>query len=417
MNVIEVENLGKKYIISHQQERYTAFRDVVANMAKKTIKKVIGKDEILPKKEEFWALKNIDFEVSQGDRIGIIGRNGAGKSTLLKLLSKITEPTEGKIKIKGKIASLLEVGTGFHAELTGRENIFLNGAILGLSKNDIKKKFDEIVEFAEVEKFLDTPVKKYSSGMYVRLAFAIAANLEPDILIIDEVLAVGDASFQEKCLGRMKNISKAERKTILFVSHNMGAISALCGRVICLENGKIVFDGNSNDGISFYQNNNLKNISGEYDFNKIDPSRYGNGKAKFKFINVFASNNNDYGIYSGGNLTIKVGIESTQRITGARVDITLYDLNNYRLVDVSTSMKNILVEICPGSLKVYEFNLKNVLLKPGDYFIGLWLGKINEDIDAINYASKITFGINPYSNDSRYMHPGVYECNFDLKEL
>ena len=416
--IIEVENLGKKYIISHQQERYAALRDVMANTAKKTIKKVIGRKEINPKREEFWALRNVDFEVSAGDRIGIIGRNGAGKSTLLKILSRITEPTEGKVKIKGRLTSLLEVGTGFHQELTGRENIFLNGAVLGMGKKEILKKFDEIVEFAGVEKFLDTPVKRYSSGMYVRLAFAVAANLEPEILIVDEVLAVGDASFQKKCLGKMENISKAEGKTVLFVSHNMGAISVLCDRVIYLDKGKIVFDGNSNDGISLYQENDFRNISKKYDFNKIDSSRYGTGKARFKSLDIFASNNDYNGIYTGGDLTVRVSIESYCFIKDARVDVIFYDLNGYRIIDVSTSMKNISVDFFSGNIKIYEFNLKKILLKPGDYFIGLWLGKINEeDIDGIQYVNKITIGVNPNSSDYRYMYPGIYQCTFDLKEL
>ena len=254
--VIKVENLGKKYIISHRQERYTALRDVMTNTAKKTIKKITGKSEVLPKKEEFWALRNIDFEVNAGDRIGIIGKNGAGKSTLLKLLSKITEPTEGKIKIKGKISSLLEVGTGFHGELTGKENIMLNGAILGMSKKEILKKFDEIVEFAEIEKFLDTPVKRYSSGMYVRLGFAIAAHLEPDILIIDEVLAVGDIEFQKKCLGKMNDISSKKGRTIIFVSHNMNSISQLCQKSILLERGNIVLNDKTDIVIKKYLSKN-----------------------------------------------------------------------------------------------------------------------------------------------------------------
>ncbi|MFM6781386.1 MAG: ABC transporter ATP-binding protein, partial [Dolichospermum sp.] len=197
-----------------------------------------------PEFEEFWALKDVSFEIKQGDRVGIIGRNGAGKSTLLKILSRITEPTKGSIKIKGRVASLLEVGTGFHPELTGRENIFLNGAILGMGKEEIKRKFDEIVAFAEVEKFLDTPVKRYSSGMYVRLAFAVAAHLEPEILIVDEVLAVGDAAFQKKCLGKMEDVGK-EGRTVIFVSHQMATVTTLCQRAIWLINGKVHQEGNA----------------------------------------------------------------------------------------------------------------------------------------------------------------------------
>jgi lipopolysaccharide transport system ATP-binding protein len=244
--VISVENLSKKYIIGHQkQERYTTLRDVLAYGAKQFTNKLrhpFAAPNNDPTHEEFWALKDVSFDIQQGDRVGIIGRNGAGKSTLLKILSRITEPTSGKVSIKGRVASLLEVGTGFHPELTGRENIFLNGAILGMSKAEIKKKFDEIVAFAEVEKFLDTPVKRYSSGMYVRLAFAVAAHLEPEVLIVDEVLAVGDAQFQKKCLGKMQDVG-AEGRTVLFVSHNMNAIEQLCTSAICLSNGAVSQQG------------------------------------------------------------------------------------------------------------------------------------------------------------------------------
>jgi lipopolysaccharide transport system ATP-binding protein len=253
--IIRVENLSKKYIIGHQQEgryRYKALRDVMTDGMKSIGSRVLPRKPI-PNltREEFWALKDVSFEVKQGDRVGIIGRNGAGKSTLLKILSRITEPTSGRIKIRGRVASLLEVGTGFHPELTGRENIYLNGAILGMSKVEIKRKFDEIVEFAEVEKFLDTPVKRYSSGMYVRLAFAVAAHLEPEILVVDEVLAVGDATFQKKCLGKMEDVARGGR-TVLFVSHNMVALQSLCDRAIWLHQGKVMQEGTASSVVSHY---------------------------------------------------------------------------------------------------------------------------------------------------------------------
>jgi len=255
--VIKVENLSKKYIIGHQKkESYTALRDVLSNGAKNLVRRfrpfTINLSPFTnSSQEEFWALKDVSFEIKQGDRVGIIGRNGAGKSTLLKILSRITEPTSGKISIKGRVSSLLEVGTGFHPELTGRENIFLNGAVLGMPRSVIKKKFDEIVAFAEVEKFLDTPVKHYSSGMYVRLAFAVAAHLEPEILIVDEVLAVGDAQFQKKCLGKMEEVGKQGR-TILFVSHNMGMITSLCEKAILLESGQVVKTGSASEIVLHY---------------------------------------------------------------------------------------------------------------------------------------------------------------------
>ena len=280
--VIRVENLGKKYLLHHREagnSQYKALRDVLTDGVKavgRRLNPLTKKSFDSPTKEEFWALKDISFEIKQGDRVGIIGRNGAGKSTLLKILSRITEPTTGRISIKGRVASLLEVGTGFHPELTGRENIFLNGAVLGMGKAEIKRKFDEIVAFAEVEKFLDTPVKRYSSGMYVRLAFAVAAHLEPEILVVDEVLAVGDAQFQKKCLGKMKDVSK-EGRTVLFVSHQMSAIEKLCSSGVLLSRGQIKFLGNSKETISYY----LQDLENQIIENKVSElPRSGTGEIK-----------------------------------------------------------------------------------------------------------------------------------------
>jgi lipopolysaccharide transport system ATP-binding protein len=271
--VIKVENLGKKYIIGHKVEGGTiqggfpTLRDRITESANwlknQAISKLTGKPIASPAYEEFWALKDVSFEINQGDRVGIIGRNGAGKSTLLKILSRITEPTTGQIEITGRVASLLEVGTGFHPELTGRENIYLNGAILGMSKTEIKKKFDEIVDFAEIEKFLDTPVKRYSSGMYVRLAFAVAAHLEPEILIVDEVLAVGDVQFQKKCLGKMDDVAR-EGRTVIIVSHNMLSIENLCSKTICLYAGKIIEQGDTNQVVSNYLQTSFSPLSQQF---------------------------------------------------------------------------------------------------------------------------------------------------------
>jgi len=275
--IISVEGLGKKYVLSHQGggERggYSRFSEKLEGWIKKPFAALAGGSGVkglrgrgsldggspssishppsAASKEEFWALKDVSFEVKRGEVVGIIGRNGAGKSTLLKILSRITEPTEGRVTLRGRVASLLEVGTGFHPELTGRENIFLNGAILGMTKAEIRKKFDEIVAFAEVERFLDTPVKRYSSGMYVRLAFAVAAHLEPEILVVDEVLAVGDAEFQKKCLGKMKDVATGGR-TVLFVSHNMGAVTRLCQNGLLLQKGHLIKQGPVEEVISAY---------------------------------------------------------------------------------------------------------------------------------------------------------------------
>ena len=257
--VIRAEGLGKKYVIGHEfeRERYTALRDVIGRSARKCVRTTMdilrgrpmfGGDAT----EEFWALKDVNLEIKRGEVVGIIGRNGAGKSTLLKILSRITEPTEGQVTIKGRIGSLLEVGTGFHPELTGRENIYLNGAILGMRRAEIRRKFDEIVAFAEIEKFLDTPVKRYSSGMYVRLAFAVAAHLETEILLVDEVLAVGDAEFQRKSLGKMSDVANRGR-TVFFVSHNLGAIRSLCSHAYMFEGGKVAFGGNVDAALAAYE--------------------------------------------------------------------------------------------------------------------------------------------------------------------
>lgn len=258
--VISVEGLSKRYLVGHQAargERYETLRETVTRGVRRfgrtaldmaRGRQIIQGDTV----EEFWALKDLSFEIKRGEVVGVIGRNGAGKSTLLKILSRITEPTKGRVTIRGRVASLLEVGTGFHPELTGRENIYLNGAILGMTRREIKAKFDEIVDFAEVEKFLDTPVKRYSSGMYVRLAFAVAAHLEPEILVVDEVLSVGDAEFQRKCLGKMKDVSAGQGRTVLFVSHNMPSVQQLCTSGLMLSHGTALYRGSIDGTIAQY---------------------------------------------------------------------------------------------------------------------------------------------------------------------
>src|SRR6185369_5383017 len=254
--VIEVEGLGKRYLLGRQQERYLALRDVASEWAVAFGRRLLGRAvPPQPDEEEFWALRQVSFQLNRGEVLGVIGRNGAGKSTLLKILSRITEPTEGRMEIHGRLGSLLEVGTGFHPELTGRENIFLNGTILGMKRREVSRKFDEIVDFSGIEQFLDTPVKRYSSGMYVRLAFAVAAHLEPEILVVDEVLAVGDVEFQKKCLGKMSQVA-GEGRTILFVSHSMGAIKTLCSRAMLINHGTVDTNGSVEETVAAYLNLN-----------------------------------------------------------------------------------------------------------------------------------------------------------------
>jgi lipopolysaccharide transport system ATP-binding protein len=331
---VKVENIGKKYIIGHQAEgrQYVALRDVIAESMAKMGKRIVGKTFTDPTREEIWALKNVSFNVKKGERIGIIGRNGAGKSTLLKILSRITEPTTGRVSIKGRVASLLEVGTGFHPELTGRENIYLNGAVLGMRRTEINRCFDDIVSFAEVEKYLDTPVKRYSSGMYVRLAFAVAAHLEPEILIVDEVLAVGDAQFQKKCLGRMGEVAKQGR-TVFFVSHNMGAIRNLCSRVLLIGEGKLINDSMVEQGIAEYLGQNINDgaVASESD---IEKSLQGvilreNPFIRLKEIKVSDVNGNPQTTYySDQEVVVSVTYECVQPVHDLRVVVNIVDENS-----------------------------------------------------------------------------------------
>jgi len=319
--VIKAEDLGKSYWIDHQTNgNDVMLRDIIIDKTKGLLSK-IRRPECYTNQniEEFWALQDVSFEVKQGERIGIIGRNGAGKSTLLKILSRITEPTTGRLSIQGQVASLLEVGTGFHSELSGRENIYLNGAILGMSRREIKAKFDEIVAFAEVEKFLDTPVKRFSSGMYVRLAFAVAAHLEPEILIVDEVLAVGDLEFQKKCLGKMHEAA-TEGRTVLFVSHNMAAVQQLCQRGLMLHHGKLIFCGTIADTVRNYIGH-VKTLTGTEVGNRKD--RTGSQWLKFTKVIIYDSKGNEINqVMSGQDIFVRLYYESEKEMQQALVFVS-----------------------------------------------------------------------------------------------
>ena len=352
---IQVENLGKKYIIRHQAHgSYIALRDVIANKLKRVAKNILppfGRSESYPLKEEFWALKNVSFEVKQGEVIGIIGRNGAGKTTLLKILSRITEPTTGRFRIKGRVASLLEVGTGFHPELTGRENIFLNGAILGMTRQEIKKKFDEIVAFAETEQFLDTPVKRYSSGMYVRLAFAVAAHLEPEILLVDEVLAVGDAQFQKKCLGKIENIAE-EGRTVLFVSHNMASLRSLCSRAIRLDNGRITDSGHVDQVVEAYLTHDAKEILEQFwDDPEIAP---GNNFVRIKSVQLLYENNETGrgAIYTNTPLQVKFCFWNFQDSVELNLSLHLYTAAGECVFNVASPPKTFNKGLVEGACNI-----------------------------------------------------------------
>lgn len=365
--VIKAEGLGKKYLISHEApERYTALRDVIQRKAKQLLSR--GKHTV---REEFWALKEISFEVKRGEAVGIIGRNGAGKSTLLKILSRITEPTEGRVEINGGVASLLEVGTGFHPELTGRENIFLNGAILGMGRVEIKKKFDEIVAFSGVSKFLDTAVKRYSSGMYVRLAFAVAANLEPEILIVDEVLAVGDAEFQKKCLGKMDEVSKKEGRTILFVSHNMRAIQQLCSRLIYLKDGRLDFEGGVTEGMNIY--NNSIQLAGEKRDSLLLNRNNKNKKVFISGFDVKWSDNNK-------KMQISILAEAAAPIEKVEIAAGINDSLGTRIITFHSRFMDQQFNLVKGRNE-FVCSTTDFFLKPGFYTMNIFLGDKYETLD------------------------------------
>lgn len=334
---IKTQKLSKKYLIGHKRQvSYMTLRDVVSYKLRDFTRRLhhpflasSGQPLAgISDTEDLWALKDVSIEVKQGERLGIIGRNGAGKSTLLKIISRITEPTEGRVSIKGRVGSLLEVGTGFHPELTGRENIFLNGAVLGMSKGEIDKKFDEIVDFAGVEKFLDTPVKRYSSGMYVRLAFAVAAHLESEILLVDEVLAVGDSQFQKKCLGTMGNFAR-EGRTVLFISHNMAAINTLCERVVWIDDGKVLLDGLAQKVINSYLCESAQNAS-----KKVWDEGKRPGNRLFQLVSVSVKNSagelaREINISEGA--TIEIEYVVLEEKTQVHLSLVLFDASGYEV--------------------------------------------------------------------------------------
>jgi lipopolysaccharide transport system ATP-binding protein len=389
--MITVENLGKRYRLGagRSNERYTAMRDVIAQKAAAPFRALSRKLESRKAKvengltsdrgsltsssaEEFWALKDVSFEVKRGEVLGIIGRNGAGKSTLLKILSRITEPTEGRIKIKGRVASLLEVGTGFHPELTGRENIYLNGAILGMHRHEIKAKFDEIVAFAEVEKFLDTPVKRYSSGMYVRLAFAVAAHLEPEILIVDEVLAVGDADFQKKCLGKMQQVAHGEGRTVLFVSHNMAAIAALCSIGVVLERGRIAASGEAAYVVNSYlQRFSTPSVGGNLAFDKPRPDVAG---FEINAVSMIDDVGDSVSVaITNKPITFRVAFKYPETTPHGSVAIVISTMAGYQLV-IAESHPQQLAPFSNESLgSVADCRVSSLPLVPGTYYLGIGL--------------------------------------------
>ncbi|MFN9629692.1 MAG: ABC transporter ATP-binding protein [Cyanobacteriota bacterium] len=402
--VIRVEGLGKKYLIQHEQpEDYKTLRDSLSHHVTSlarwanpfTLSGQIRRarrhaaHERARGEEDFWALKDVNFEIRRGDRVGIIGRNGAGKSTLLKILSRITEPTTGRVEILGRVASLLEVGTGFHPELTGRENIFLNGAILGMTRREIKSKFDEIVEFAEVDKFLDTPVKRYSSGMYVRLAFAVAAHLEPEILVVDEVLAVGDASFQKKCLGKMQDVADTEARTVLFVSHNMIAVNQLCNYAIAMRAGTVAMRGEPQQIINAYLNDDRAPVCrAEWESLESSP---GDDHFRIRKIEVLNAESPDEGLRIDKPMMIRLFYDMLRMPTDKMLSI-----------DISLHLKT-----ADGFVVLVSGNKRDLKQMPVNYDDGRPIRLVDTCMIPANLLNDTTYTIDAYVLSNSNCHHAI----------
>ena len=376
---ISINGLSKAYTISHNDVKRATFREAVMHRLRNPMRRV--------SEETFWALRDVSFDVKKGEVVGIIGRNGAGKSTLLKILSRIAEPTAGRIELYGRVGSLLEVGTGFHPELTGRENIFLNGTILGMSRGEVRRQFDAIVSFAEIEKFLDTPVKHYSSGMYVRLAFAVAAHLNPEILLVDEVLAVGDASFQSKCMGKMGEVAKAGR-TVLFVSHNMASIQSLCSTGVMLEGGAVTSAGNVDRVIADYLSKCNDVASGEVSLT-AHPGRRRGMKPMMTDVQVLDLQGRIISVLPmGGSIDVRVGFKSSQRriepvlgiVVKNSMSAPIFGVNNRFIGANRAALSDHGAVTC---------RLENLPLMPGRHYLDLYFGDMHQNYDVIENAVAI----------------------------
>jgi lipopolysaccharide transport system ATP-binding protein len=365
---IRVEGLGKCYCVRQGQEltRYRTLRESLSSLVRSPFGGR-GKGE---ERDEFWALKDVSFEVQPGEVVGIIGRNGAGKSTLLKILSRITKPTTGRVHLNGRVGSLLEVGTGFHPELTGRENIYLNGSILGMSRKEIDRRFDEIVAFAEVERFLDTPVKRYSSGMYVRLAFAVAAHLQPEILIVDEVLAVGDAAFQKKCLGKMQDVAKHGR-TICFVSHNMPAVLQICRRAIVVRQGEIIFDGSAQEATDYYLGEGRERQSEVCSFEAKGRPDWVNHRATLLSCRM-RNEDRCWSMPYGGEIALEISVQVKKPLDYLELGLALCTATGFEIASSLSCDSLPLTPTAPGRYTA-SVSFPSLTLAPGQYFFGLGL--------------------------------------------
>jgi lipopolysaccharide transport system ATP-binding protein len=390
---IEVSGLGKRYVIEHES-RHDSLRDTLHHTARKLWRRYRWGTSF--EKEEFWALRDVSFAVQPGEVVGILGRNGAGKSTLLKILSRITEPTTGRITLRGRVASLLEVGTGFHPDLTGRENIYLNGAILGMSRAEIRAKFDEIVAFAEVERFLDTPVKRYSSGMYVRLAFAVAAHLEPEILIVDEVLAVGDAQFQRKCLGKMREVAQGSGRTVIFVSHNLGALQALCTRAVVLSGGRVVGEGDVATQLALYSASSSSIAAGAFQPRAASPH-----------LTLQSLELEPDTAVSGSGLGFALELTATRSVTVTEACLIINSPTGSRIAIADLRRPGTDWRLGPGCPLRLGARIRQLPLVEGEYVLALYLnssefcGDLN-DLRLMAVQSRpVPTGVTPYASQYR----------------
>lgn len=379
--ILQIQNVSKSYRISHERHAYLTMRDKLTGIFKRS-------EEM----EEFWAIRDVSFDVMPGEAIGIIGRNGAGKSTLLKILSRITSPTQGNVLIRGRIASLLEVGTGFHQELTGRENIFMNGSVLGMKKTEIKAKFDEIVEFSGVEQFLDTPLKNFSSGMQLRLAFAVAAHLEPEILIVDEVLAVGDAEFQKKCLGKMDEVSKNQGRTILFVSHNMSVVKSLCSRCLVLKGGTKDFEGRTEDAVARYQNESSKS-----NFKKSTQSIL--NLVNFRMLNKHRESIESFNMHD--HVIFELEYHCTKESNNVSVAVCFNNTNGARVISLWSQLQNKRYNLSVG-VHTFEIAVPKIKLIPGVYEAIVYIEMGGIVIERLDNFRTLVVG---FTENDQYVQP------------
>ncbi len=415
---LRVDQISKSYQIG-KSDPYAKMRKPIVDLAKRIVH---GRSSLLPshnKNDEnlFWALQDISFEINHGETVGIIGANGAGKSTLLKILSRITKPTSGGAEIYGRLGSLLEVGTGFHPELTGRENIYLNATILGLDRKEIVRRFDEIVAFAEIDQFLDTPVKFYSSGMHMRLAFSVSAHLDPEILILDEVLAVGDAAFQRKCMGKMEGVAK-EGRTVLLVSHNIASILSFCDRCLLLDSGRLIEDGDAVSVAEIYQESQSGAADSDPKINEmiLAADNKKNQKAIFKSISLAPLGKHgqpEAVLRVGCDMEIVVSIEAINSIADVSVIVSIFEASGNRVIDIGTALKGDYLTLDAGKEAIIHFTLHNILLKPGSYRISLWMGRPpTEDIDIVTKATEFNIELDPRRIKYPHQYLAVYQCDF-----